>query len=106
MMREHGSDGMAGREESWEIGDRPPVLFERAWPIEVMCLRPDGPVLSFRWQGRERTVTVTIGPERIGPEWWRGDRAGRDYFKVQDEMGRWLWVYRERAGWFVQGVWS
>ncbi len=89
------------------VGDRPPVLFERAWPVEVLCLTPDGPVMSVRWQGRERKVVTTIGPERIGPEWWRGDRMARDYFKVQDEMGRWLWVYREVEGtrWFVQGGW-
>jgi protein ImuB len=32
----------------------------------------------------------------------------RDYFKVQDEQGRWLWIYRvlESGGWFVHGLWA
>jgi protein ImuB len=34
--------------------------------------------------------------------------ATRDYYKVQDELGRWLWIYRgrERGGWYVHGVWA
>jgi protein ImuB len=32
----------------------------------------------------------------------------RDYFKVQDEHGRWLWIYRVsgRGDWFVHGLWA
>jgi protein ImuB len=32
----------------------------------------------------------------------------RDYFKVQDEHGRWLWIYRvlEQGCWFVHGLWA
>ncbi len=32
----------------------------------------------------------------------------RDYFKVQDERGRWLWVYRvlESGDWFIHGLWA
>ena len=32
----------------------------------------------------------------------------RDYFKIQDEQGRWLWIYRipESGGWFVHGLWA
>ncbi len=74
-----------------------------------------------------RRVVMSIGPERVAPEWWRdgvdGRREGptRDYFKVQDEQGRWLWIYREIAAgdesqeseetrcgprWFLHGVWA
>ncbi|MHC4127777.1 MAG: Y-family DNA polymerase [Planctomycetota bacterium] len=39
-----------------------------------------------------------------------GEPAGetRDYFKVQDERGRWLWIYRvlEQGCWFVHGLWA
>ncbi len=33
--------------------------------------------------------------------------AARDYFTVQDESGRWLWVFRCQSSlkWFVHGVW-
>ena len=32
----------------------------------------------------------------------------RDYFKVQDERGRWLWIYRvlESGDWFIHGLWA
>ena len=32
----------------------------------------------------------------------------RDYFKIQDERGRWLWIYRvlESGRWFVHGLWA
>jgi protein ImuB len=31
----------------------------------------------------------------------------RDYFKIQDERGCWLWVFRlESGGWFVHGLWA
>ena len=41
----------------------------------------------------------------------RGSDVGvdaRDYFRVQDERGAWLWVYREVDGgrWFVHGQWA
>lgn len=29
----------------------------------------------------------------------------RDYFKIHDEVGRWLWVFEEDGCWFVQGGW-
>jgi protein ImuB len=34
--------------------------------------------------------------------------SSRDYFKVQDEHGRWLWIYRVsgRSDWFVHGLWA
>ncbi len=32
----------------------------------------------------------------------------RDYFKIQDDLGRWLWIYRviETGRWFVHGQWA
>jgi len=104
-------------------GDRPTVLLERALPVDVMALTPDGPVLRL-WLGeREREVVATVGPERVAREWWRGGEGTeaqrhrgtkgeremtRDYFKVQEAGGRWLWVYREveTGRWFVHGVWG
>jgi protein ImuB len=95
-----------------EYGDRPFVLFERPEPVAVIALTPDGPALSLRWRERERRIVSSIGPERIGVEWWRTRRhsaeAARDYFKVQDEEGRWLWLFRalDCSAWFVHGVWA
>ncbi len=97
--------------------DRPTALFERPEPIEVIALTSDGPPSWLKWRGAEHSIVASAGPERIGGEWWRGRSRSecltvRDYFKVQDEGGRWLWVYRvsvsegECSRWFVHGVWA
>ena len=90
--------------------DRPSVLLPEPRPIDVMAVTPDGPLIRMRWQGRWLDVTATVGPERLTPEWWRRDtltREVRDYFKVQDEHGRWWWLYREvdARRWFMHGGW-
>ena len=82
-------------------------------------------------------VTASFGPERIEPEWWRGRTVGvsdeigktsremrggvraevcdnnivgggKDYFRIQDDRGRWLWMYRnvQTGRWFVHGQWA
>jgi protein ImuB len=92
--------------------ERPPVLFSRPEPITTIAMLPDRPPSRLTWRGVSLTIRAGIGPERISPEWWRGDLqrdtfSERDYFTVQDDSGRWLWVYRDSAsqGWFVHGVW-
>lgn len=114
---------------------RPSALLPEPRPLEVMAVTPDGPLVQMQWDGQTLRVLTTIGPERLTPEWWRhkavgwaeslrpATRAGRDggpsklgppyqpctrdYFKVQDEQGRWWWVYREleTRRWFVHGGW-
>ena len=75
-------------------------------------MTPEGPPSWFRWRGVEQRVTGSAGPERLAMEWWRQERGqppfSRDYFKVQDEHGRWLWIYRivESRRWFVHGLWA
>lgn len=87
--------------------DRPSLLLDDPVPAEVVSLVPDGPLVSLRTREGERRIVATIGPERIGPEWWREREPARDYFKVQDAEGRWWWVYRHAGGgWFVHGVWA
>lgn len=115
------------------VADRPTALFGSPEPAEVTALTPDGPVMSVRWRGRQRQVIACIGPERLGPEWWRWRTAqqdgssraqrqrvarlraqcpeappDRDYFAVQTETGRWMWVCRQvgTGRWFVHGEWS
>ena len=75
---------------------RPFRLFDRPEPIEVMAEVPDGPPLLFTWRRARRRVMRAVGPERIGPEWWCGDRdeAVRDYYRVEDADGRRYWLYR------------
>ncbi|MGD9688311.1 MAG: DNA polymerase Y family protein [Phycisphaerales bacterium] len=91
-----------------ELGDRPTRLFAPALMARVIALHPEGPVSRIEWRGGEHRVADCLGPERIKGEWWRGERLMRDYFKVRDEHGQWLWLYRDvpQGQWFVQGIWS
>lgn len=92
--------------------ERPPVLFVPPEPITTIAMLPDKPPSWIRWRGSNLTIVSGIGPERIAPEWWRKDLqrdefTERDYFRIQDNSGRWLWIYREVATqkWFAHGVW-
>jgi protein ImuB len=114
-----------------EAPPRPSTLFEKAEAAEAVALMPDRPPSMVRWRGREHRITLGIGPERIGAEWWRwheedrhegtqarrhegashpsaADLSPRDYFRVRGQDGQWLWVYRElyTSRWFVHGVWG
>lgn len=87
---------------------RPSRLFETPEPANGIALSPDGPVMMLAWRGRDHRIIQSIGPERVSGEWWRSREGGRDYFRVQDEGGRWLWAFRDgRTGaWFIHGEWA
>ena len=55
------------------------------------------------WRGRALTVASAVGPERLSGDWWR-DGYGRDYWRCEsdEECGE-LVLYRDAAGWWVQG---
>jgi len=87
-----------------------PLMLWRPEPVTA----PDDAILprAFRWRGRDWTVRVAAGPERIAPEWWLDDpdwRTGvRDYWQVTAETGERLWLYFGHGGtmskgWFCQG---
>lgn len=89
--------------------DRPTKLFDRPEPVDAVSLVPDGPVMSVRWRGVDRRIVSSVGPERVGPEWWvEGERDTRDYTKALTDDGRWIWLFRRlRDGaWFVHGEWA
>jgi protein ImuB len=60
------------------------------------------------------------GPERVASEWWRNRQPHneieptRDYYLIEDDEGRRLWIYREglygrettAARWFVHGLFA
>ena len=91
-------------------GPSRPVLMLRPEPAEV---KTDGRrPLALRWRRSERRLAAAFGPERIAPEWWLDDpawRSGpRDYWRVEDEEGRRLWLFLAHGGevsggWFVHG---
>jgi protein ImuB len=99
------------------VKERPIRLLDPAEEVRVLYAVPEGPPAQFMWRKKIRRVARYAGPERIAPEWWR-DRPNtrlRDYFKVEDQLGHRLWLYREglhedgRGGdprWFVHGMFA
>lgn len=102
-------------QEELEFHARPLKLFDRPEPIAVLYASPDGLPRRFRWRGQVHEVARAEGPERIAPEWWRerGSVRLRDYYRIEDALGRRYWIYRYglavdgRGGmpeWFLQGL--
>ncbi len=90
------------------LAHRPSQLLETPEPIRVVSLVPDGPPIRLDWRGRAGTVVVGVGPERIVSPWWsQGGAASRDYYELEDEHGRQLWVFRDAGtgNWYVHGQW-
>lgn len=81
----------------------------RLFPPEPITGQGTEPPARFRWRRMSLTTGRAIGPERIAPEWWLPDEAGRtglrDYWKVDTREGRRLWLFYtpQNPGWFVQG---
>ncbi|NMC62416.1 MAG: DNA polymerase Y family protein [SAR324 cluster bacterium] len=91
--------------------DRPPLLLPRPELLQVLSLLPDHPPSRMQWRGQAYKLSQGFGPERISAEWWNtyadNQLEERDYFKVQDEKGRWFWVFRLKTSqqWFMHGMW-
>ncbi|WP_104492849.1 Y-family DNA polymerase [Paracoccus denitrificans] len=97
--------------------DRPIRLLNPPEEIRVLYAIPEGPPAQFVWRRQTLRVARHTGPERIAPEWWH-DRPGtrlRDYFRIEDDSGLRLWIYREglvhdgRGGaprWFLHGIFA
>lgn len=114
--------------------ERPLRLLDRPEPIDTVAEIPDGPPLRFRWRRVLYEVERAEGPERIAADWWRlppeesldpeppadapprldPARATRDYFRVEDAVGRRFWIFRAglfgretvRPRWFLHGLFA
>ena len=101
---------------SWpdHLPPRPLVLFPRGEvALDVLSTVPEGPPRRFRWRARIHRVAHAEGPERIAAEWWREPGADRDYYRIECEAGRRLWLYRDGphapdrpAAWYVHGLFA
>ena len=103
------------------VKERPTLILTPPEPINSIAMLPDKPPSWISWRGERLNIVSGFGPERIAPEWWRGNLseqkaldlklAERDYFTLQDNQGRWLWVFRANLtdtsqNWFIHGVWT
>lgn len=93
------------------LSARPPFLLPHPEPVAVVAEIPDGPPASLEWRRRRCRIVKAEGPERIAPEWWQPLLAlerekeeaiapkrrprTRDYYTIEDEVGRRYWVFRE-----------
>jgi protein ImuB len=87
--------------------DRPARPGLRPKPHETAGIPGDGPPLPPAPSDRS---APPVGPSQPPapaslPLW--SDLAARDYYRVQDEAGLWLWVFRrlDTGRWFVHGLW-
>jgi protein ImuB len=96
-----------------EPSSRPLLLFTPPQPVETVAEVPEGPPYRFRWRRVLHEIVRSEGPERIAPEWWRGDgRLTRDYYRVEDRQGRRFWLFRHgiygrettAPSWYIHGL--
>ena len=76
--------------------------------LRIVSVAPDGPPMSFTWQGKQHRVQRCWGPERIETAWWRGASIRRDYYRVALDSGEHLWIFRHLSNtrWFLHGVFA
>lgn len=82
---------------------RPIRLIDPPEPVQVISRAANGLPLEIRWRRMALKIENLKGPERICPEWWHHlDQVGfalaeetRDYFHIQDQTGRQLWLCRQ-----------
>ena len=90
----------------------PSYILSLPEPIQAIALLPDKPPVKITWRKRAYRIVNSFGPEKISSEWWSNPleqpQEDREYFTLQEENGRWLWVYRCQRSheWYLQGVWA
>lgn len=88
---------------------RPLRLLKTPLPISVIALLPDNPPAKIIWKERTITILHASGPERIEAPWWTShEEPLRDYYAVEDERGKRLWIYSTGMPkrWFIHGVFA
>lgn len=95
--------------KSWPASlARPSLLLQK--PQIVTAIERDGAPVAFTWRRVAHRVVNVQGPERIEAEWWHQSGAPRDYFRVEDERGRRLWLYRQDTAqgprWHLHGFFA
>jgi len=50
------------------------------------------------------TLAASGNAERIEAGWWDGGDVQRDYYVVEHAAGRRIWLFRDRSGWYLHGL--
>lgn len=88
---------------------RPLKLFNNPIPISVIALLPDNPPAKILWKHHIINILHARGPERIEYAWWTNQPDSfRDYFYIEDERGKRLWIYAtgDPKKWFIHGIFA
>jgi protein ImuB len=92
---------------------RPLQLLSSPELIEVTAPIPDYPPMMFRYKGILHKIEKADGPERIEQEWWLQEGQHRDYYTVEDEIGKRYWLFRsghydaaKSYQWFIHGFFA
>jgi protein ImuB len=85
-----------------------PLFLRQPLPLDAVSVVPDGPPITFRFQGRLHRVAAHWGPERIETGWFRGASVRRDYYRVQTDEGLRFWLFRQLGDsqWHLHGEFS
>lgn len=84
-----------------QIAFRPLYLHHPPLPLTAISIIPDGPPVSFDFQGQTHRIDRHWGPERIETGWWRSRSHRRDYYRVETTTGHRFWLFRR----LLDGKW-
>jgi len=97
-------DGRQTADGSWD-GSGQTAVSSRLLdtPEQVDVDAPRGMPRILWWRGRRVVITRARGPERLSGDWWK-DSYAREYWRCEsDELARDFLLYRDGAGWRLQG---
>jgi protein ImuB len=78
-------------------------LLESPEPVSVIAA-PRGDPRAFDWHSRRIPIARARGPERLSGAWWTDAPFARDYWRCEsDELEQEFLLYRDAAGWKLQG---
>ena len=78
-------------------------LLESPEPVSVIAT-PRGEPRAIDWRGRRIPIARAQGPERLSGAWWTDAPFARDYWRCEsDELEQEFLLYRDAAGWKLQG---
>ena len=105
---EFGQVEAAGAVPDWHLAPRARPIRLFTPPEFVRIETPGRPPRAFKWRRLSFAADRIDGPERITPRWHREeDLRTRDYWTVQTEQGRRLWLLNypgdEAEDWYVAG---